>query len=83
MDKLPITVFMLTLNEEFHLTRIIENIKPWANEIFIVDSLSTDRTIDIALEQDLKIVQRPFTNYGDQWNFAIRYRDCLYGLPGL
>ena len=62
---------MLTLNEEFHLPGAIENVKDWAEEIFIVDSLSTDRTVDIALEHGVKIVQRPFTNFGDQWNFAL------------
>lgn len=68
---LPIAVIMLTLNEEYHLPGAIENVKGWAEEIFIVDSLSTDRTVDIALEYGAKIVQRPFTNFGDQWNFAL------------
>lgn len=62
---------MLTLNEEFHLPGAIENVRDWAEDIFIVDSRSTDRTVDIALEQGIKVVQRPFTNFGDQWNFAL------------
>jgi len=62
---------MVTLNEEYHLPGAIDNVKPWAEEIFIVDSCSTDRTVDISLEHEVKIVQRPFTNFGDQWNFAI------------
>ena len=71
MQKTPITIIMLTLNEEFHLPGAIENVKDWAEEIFIVDSLSADHTVDIALEHGVKIVQRPFTNFGDQWNFAL------------
>jgi len=71
LPSLPITVIMLTLNEEYHLPGAIENVKEWAEEIFIVDSLSTDRTVDIALEHGVKIVQRPFANFGDQWNFAL------------
>jgi len=71
VQRLPITVIMLTLNEEFHLPGAIENVKDWAEEIFIVDSLSTDSTVDIALEHGVNIVQRPFTNFGDQWNFAL------------
>ncbi|MCR4307967.1 MAG: glycosyltransferase family 2 protein [Candidatus Berkelbacteria bacterium] len=70
-EKLPVSVIMLTLNEEFHLSDAIENVKGWAQEIFIVDSCSTDRTIDIALEHGVNVVQRPFTNFGDQWNFAL------------
>ena len=71
MDKLPITVIMLALNEEFNLPGVIENVKDWAKTVFIVDSCSTDRTVDIALEKGVDIVQRPFTNFGDQWNFAL------------
>ncbi len=71
MEKLPVSIIMLTLNEEDNLPGAIENIKPWAEEIYIVDSLSTDKTVDIAIENNIKIVQRPFTNFGDQWNWAI------------
>ncbi|TRO64269.1 glycosyltransferase family 2 protein [Christiangramia sabulilitoris] len=72
MNKLPITVVMLTLNEEFHLGDAIDNVKDWAEEIIIIDSLSTDRTVDIALDKGVKIIQRAFTNFGDQWNFALK-----------
>ena len=68
---LPLAVIMITLNEEYHLKEAIENVKPWASEIFILDSCSTDRTVDIALDQGVNIAQRRFTNFGDQWNFAI------------
>ncbi|MBN2294579.1 MAG: glycosyltransferase family 2 protein [Pirellulales bacterium] len=71
MAKLPITVIILTLNEEFNLPGAIESVKGWAEEVFVVDSCSTDRTVDIALEHGVGIVQRPFTNYSDQWNWAI------------
>jgi len=70
-NNVPVTVILLTLNEEFNLPGALENIMDWAEDIFIVDSCSTDRTIDIALEHGVKIVQRPFTNFGDQWNFAL------------
>jgi glycosyltransferase involved in cell wall biosynthesis len=71
MQKVPISVIMLTLNEEYHLPKAIENVKPWAEEIFIVDSCSIDKTVNIAVQHGVKIVQRRFTNFGDQWNFAI------------
>ncbi len=70
-QKLPVSVIMLTLNEEVNLPGAIDSAKRWAGDIFIVDSCSTDRTVDIALENGVKIVQRPFTNFGDQWNFAL------------
>jgi glycosyltransferase involved in cell wall biosynthesis len=70
-DKLPISIIMLTLNEASNLPGAIENVQSWAQEIFIVDSLSSDCTVDLALERGVKVVQRPFTNFGDQWNFAL------------
>ncbi len=70
-DKLPISVIMLTLNEEANLPGAIENVETWAEDIFIVDSLSSDHTVDIALAKGIKVIQRPFTNFGDQWNFAL------------
>ena len=71
MEKLPLTVIILTLNEEFNLPGAIESVKEWAEEIFVVDSCSSDHTVDTALEHGVGIVQRPFTNYGDQWNWAL------------
>lgn len=73
-NKLPLTVIMLALNEEYHLSDTIENVKDWAGEIFIVDSCSTDRTVDIALERGVGIIRRPLTNFGHQWNFAFERR---------
>ena len=70
-SPLPLSVVMLTLNEEYHLPSVIENIRNWAEDIFIVDSFSTDKTISIALKHDIKVFQRSFTNFGDQWNWAL------------
>jgi glycosyltransferase involved in cell wall biosynthesis len=72
MDKLSLTVILITLNEEYHLAEVLDNLSDIAENIFIVDSLSSDRTVDIALEKGVTIVQRPFTNFGDQWNFALK-----------
>lgn len=64
---------MITFNEEHHIGQAIDNIKDFANEIYVLDSLSTDRTVDIALEKGAVVLQRPFTNFGDQWNFALQH----------
>lgn len=64
---------MITFNEEHHIGQAIDNIKDFADEIYVLDSLSTDRTVDIALEKGAIVLQRPFTNFGDQWNFALQH----------
>lgn len=71
MNKIPLSVIILTFNEEENLPDAIESVKEWAHEIFVVDSLSTDRTVDIALDSGATVVQRPFKNIGDQWCWAI------------
>lgn len=50
---------------------VLENVAGLAQEIFLVDSFSTDDTVEIALEFGVNVVQRPFTGFGDQWNFAV------------
>ncbi len=71
MAKLPISLVVLTLNEEQRLPGLLENVASWVEHVFVVDSLSTDRTVDIALGHGATVVQRPFTNFGDQWNWAL------------
>lgn len=64
-------VIYITLNEAHHLRASIESLKGLPVRVFVVDSGSTDGTVDIALELGVHIVQRPFRSFGDQWNFAL------------
>ena len=68
---LPIAVVMITLNEAHNLEAVLDNIQGWAEEVFIVDSYSSDETVDIALRRGVHVVQRAFQGFGDQWNFAL------------
>ena len=70
-SELPISVVMLTLNEAAHLPEALRELRPWVRDIYIVDSLSEDATVDIALKNGANVVQRPFTNFGNQWNWAL------------
>jgi glycosyltransferase involved in cell wall biosynthesis len=67
----PIAVVMITLNEGHNMAAVLENIRGWAQEVFVVDSYSVDDTVDIALQFGARVVQRRFRGFGDQWNFAI------------
>lgn len=69
--KLPISVIILTFNEEKNIRKAIESVRGWAQEVFLVDSFSTDRTIDIAREFGAKVVQNPWKNYASQFNWAL------------
>ena len=64
------SVVILTFNEEDNLPRCLASI-PWCDDVWVVDSFSTDRTVAIAKAHGAKVVQRAFDNFGDQRNYAI------------
>ena len=68
----PVAVVMIALNEAHNMEAVLRNLKGWAQEVFLVDSYSTDGTVDIALRHGVHVVQRAFSGFGDQWNFALR-----------
>ena len=69
--KLPITAIVLTFNEEKNITECLQSIKDLCDEILIVDSGSTDKTIEIAKQFTDKIFSHPFENYSQQRNWAL------------
>ncbi|MRH98904.1 glycosyltransferase [Kriegella sp. EG-1] len=62
---------MITYNEIEHIAEVIENLS-FADEIIIVDSFSTDGTIEcIEKHKNVKLIKRPFKNFTDQKSFAL------------
>lgn len=66
-----LTVIILTYNEEKHIARAIKSITPLRPTIYVVDSGSTDRTIEIAKSYGAEILINKFVNYAQQFNWAI------------
>jgi glycosyltransferase involved in cell wall biosynthesis len=70
MAQIPaVSVTIITLNEEANLPRTLESVK-WANEVVVVDSGSTDRTVEIAKRFGAKVLHNNWKGYGQQKNFA-------------
>ncbi|MDP3052540.1 MAG: glycosyltransferase family 2 protein [bacterium] len=69
--KLPISVIILTYNEELNLENCLKSIAGWASEIIIVDSFSSDKTLEIAKKYTLNIVKHSFVNQAEQFNWAL------------
>lgn len=67
---LPVSVVILTFNEEFNIIACMESVQAWASEIFLVDSGSTDHTVQLAQQFTDKIYTHPFDNYAQQRNWA-------------
>lgn len=66
-----LAVVILTYNEEANIAQALDSVAAWANEIFILDSLSTDRTLEIARQFGCHIAQNKFENYAKQRNYAL------------
>lgn len=55
MRRLPISVCLIVKNEEHYLDACLKSVKDWVNEIIVVDTGSTDKTIEIAKENGAKV----------------------------
>ncbi|MCU0490258.1 MAG: glycosyltransferase family 2 protein [Chloroflexaceae bacterium] len=69
-NRLPIAVIVLTFNEEQNIERCLASVANWAGEIWLVDSGSSDCTLDIARRYTSRIFHHPFVNYAQQRNWA-------------
>lgn len=67
-----LTVLILTQNEEKNIVRCIRSVKRIAKRILVVDSGSTDRTIELARKNGAEVVlHSPFVNYATQFNWGL------------
>ena len=65
-----LSVIILTLNEEANLPLALASLRGLEVEVFVVDSGSTDRTLEIARAAGCHVVEHPFENYALQRNWA-------------
>ncbi|MGA9269905.1 MAG: glycosyltransferase family 2 protein [Lutimonas sp.] len=66
-----ITAVIPTLNEEDFIAEAIRRVS-FADEILVIDSFSSDKTVEVARDAGAKVVQRKFDDFSTQKNFAIR-----------
>jgi glycosyltransferase involved in cell wall biosynthesis len=64
-----ISVVIITFNSEFALEKVLKAVS-WANEIIIVDSGSTDKTLEIAKSFGIEPIYNKFEGFGKQKNYA-------------
>jgi glycosyltransferase involved in cell wall biosynthesis len=69
MPKLSVVI--IARNEEHNILRCLESVKPIADEIVVVDSISTDRTAGFCREFGCRVYLREFDGYGTQKQFAV------------
>ena len=74
-----ISACIITYNEEKNILDCLKSVE-WADEIIIVDSFSTDKTLEICRKFTDRIFQRRWAGYIDQKNFALGQSRCQWVL---
>jgi glycosyltransferase involved in cell wall biosynthesis len=65
-----ISILVLTLNEEINLPRCLESVS-WSDDIVVLDSGSTDRTVEIAEAAGARVVYRKLEDWSEHQNWAV------------
>ena len=68
---MSLTVVILTKNEERHIARAIGSVMDVADRLYVIDSGSTDRTVEIAREAGADVFVHPFITQAQQFNWAL------------
>lgn len=67
-----VTVMILSFNEERHIARAIESVRAFAGQVVVIDSFSTDRTVEIARSLGATVLQNRWeNNYARQFNWGL------------
>ncbi|HET6994130.1 MAG TPA: glycosyltransferase family 2 protein [Chitinophagaceae bacterium] len=68
----PLSVVIITYNEEHNIGRCIDSVKTLADEIIVLDSYSTDKTIQVAQSHGAIVHREKFRGYIGQKNYAMQ-----------
>ena len=84
MRPIPVSAVVLTRDEELNLPACLQSMHGLAAEIFVVDSGSTDRTVEIARSFGAQVVAHEFAGHSAQWRWALEHlpikHDWVLGL---
>lgn len=77
--QVPVSAFIICMNEASQIGRCLESVS-WCQEIVVVDSGSTDATLEICRQYTDKILVRKWTGYVEQKRFALEQCSCPWVL---
>lgn len=72
MSSIPLSVVIITFNESGRILQCLESVRTIADEIIVLDSLSTDDTCSLAATAGASVYSQAFKGYGIQKNDAVR-----------
>jgi len=67
----PVAVIVIAQNEEPNIEYCLKSVVGWAEQVFVVDAFSTDRTPELAHACGAKVVQHEFVDWASQRNWAL------------
>lgn len=67
----PVTAVILTFNETLHIERCLQRLRPIADRIVVIDSFSTDDTVDLARAAGAEVFQHAFVNHAAQFAWGL------------
>lgn len=65
-----VSVFIVAGNEEANIRRCLESVVGWSDDVYVVDSDSSDRTVEIAREYTSQVVNHPYVDHASQLAWA-------------
>ena len=68
---MKLSVGIITFNEENRIGGTLDSVREIADEIIVVDSESTDKTVEIALSKGAKVFSEKWKGYGSQKNSVL------------
>ncbi len=72
----PLSVYVLTFNSEKYLDQVLSQASKVADDLLVLDSGSSDQTLEIARGHGARLLERPLDNFSAQRNFALDH--CLH-----
>ena len=66
-----VSVLILTKNEQANIVRCLESVS-WSDDVLVVDSFSTDRTVELVRAQGAKVLQNRFLDFAHQRNWGLQ-----------
>lgn len=72
---LDLTAVIIAFNEELHIARCIERLKGLAARVVVIDSFSTDGTVEIARSLGAEVIEHEFLNHAAQFNWGVEAAD--------
>lgn len=81
---IKISGVIITYNEEAHIEKCLKSLLPVVDEIVVLDSFSTDNTVEICNKFNVKLIQHQFLGYVKQKNLALTHtsNDYIVSLDG-